>query len=182
MHAIEYGLGAVHSQEVNGCEEFVAYASRVLNKAERKYSVTRKKLLAVVTFAKHFRSYLLGRRFVLRTDHSALQWLYSFKEPEGQTARWLEMLQEFDFEVIHRRGRDHGNADALSRSNIQEACIASTSVLDHSVQQLQQNDEAIGPLYHATCQGMRLDPDKYERINTTCGAMEPACVERCPFV
>ena len=163
--ASEYGLGAVLSQEVNGCEKVVAYASRVLNKAERKYSVTRKELLAVVTFAKHFRSYLLGRRFVLRTDHSALQWLYSFKEPEGQTARWLEMLQEFDFEVIHRRGRDHGNADALSRSNIQpsqEACIASTSVLDHSVQQLQQSDEAIGPLYHAMCQGMRPDPDKYK--------------------
>ena len=88
------------SQVVNGCERVVAYASRILNKAERKYSVTRKELLAVVTFAKHFRSYLLGRRFVLRTDHSALQWVYSFKEPEGQTARWLEMLQEFDFEVI----------------------------------------------------------------------------------
>ena len=71
--ASEYGLGAVRSQQVNGCEKVVAYASRVLNKAERKYSVTRKELLAVVTFAKHFRSYLLGRRFVLRTDHSALQ-------------------------------------------------------------------------------------------------------------
>ena len=113
--ASDYGLGAVLSQVVNGCERVVAYASRILNKAERKYSVTRKELLAVVTFAKHFRSYLLGRRFVLRTDHSALQWLYSFKEPEGQTARWLEMLQEFDFEVIHRRGWDHGNANAHSR-------------------------------------------------------------------
>ncbi|KAL5503667.1 hypothetical protein EMCRGX_G010652 [Ephydatia muelleri] len=97
--ASDYGLGAVLSQVVNGCERVVAYASRILNKAERKYSVTRKELLAVVTFAKHFRSYLLARRFVLRTDHSALQWLYSFKEPEGQTARWLEMLQEFDFEL-----------------------------------------------------------------------------------
>ena len=71
------------------------------------------------------------------------------------------MQQEFDFEVIHRRGRDHGNADALSRSNVhpgQEACIASTSVLDHSVQQLQQSDKVIGPLYHAMCQGTRPDP------------------------
>ena len=56
--ASEYGLGAVLSQEVNGCEQVVAYASWVLNKAERKYSVTRKELLAVVTFAKYFRSYL----------------------------------------------------------------------------------------------------------------------------
>ena len=159
--ASEYALGAVLSQEVEGCERVVAFASRVMNKAERKYSVTRKELLAVVTFTKHFRSYLLGRRFVLRTDHSALQWLYSFKEPEGQTARWLEMLQEFDFQVIHRRGRDHGNADALSRPNIQSGHavpIASTSTLDSSVQQLQQSDEAIGPLYRAMCLGTKPDP------------------------
>ncbi|KAL5509263.1 hypothetical protein EMCRGX_G004601 [Ephydatia muelleri] len=84
-------------------------------KAERKYCVTRKELLAVVTFTKHFRPYLLGRHFTHRTDHSSLQWLYNMKEPEGQLARWLEQLQEYDFAVIHRRGCNHGNADALSR-------------------------------------------------------------------
>ena len=69
----------------------------------------------MVTFVKHFRAYLLGRHFILRTDHGSLQWLYNFREPEGQMARWLELLQEFDFEVIHRSGRCHTNADALSR-------------------------------------------------------------------
>eukprot|EP00731_Ephydatia_muelleri_P000931 Em0001g931a len=53
--------------------------------------------------------------FTLRTDHSSLQWLYNMKEPEGQLARWLEQLQEYDFAVIHHRGCNHGNADALSR-------------------------------------------------------------------
>ena len=73
------GIGAVPSQvEKDGEERVVAYASRVLNKVEWKYSVTRKELLAVVTFIKHFRSYLLGRHFILRTDHSSLQWLYTF--------------------------------------------------------------------------------------------------------
>ena len=46
----------------------------------------------------------------------------------------------------------------------QEACIASTSVLDHSVQQLQQRDEVIGPLYHAMCQGTRPDPGTYKGV------------------
>ena len=59
--------------EKDGEERVVTYASRVLNKAERKYGVTRKELLAVVTFVKHFRSYLLGRHFILRTDHRCLQ-------------------------------------------------------------------------------------------------------------
>ncbi len=51
----------------------------------------------------------------LRTDHGSLEWLQNFKEPEGQLARWLERLQEFNFTITHRQGRKHGNADAMSR-------------------------------------------------------------------
>ena len=64
---------------------------------------------------RHFRAYLIGRPFVVRTDHAALQWIQGFKEPEGQVARWLEQLQEFDFSLEHRPGKCHQNADALSR-------------------------------------------------------------------
>ena len=113
--ASQEGIGAVLSQEYDGQERVVAYASRTLSKAERKYSVTRKELLAVVTFIQHFRPYLLGRTFLLRTDHSSLAWLHNFKEPEGQLARWIERLQEYSFTIIHRQGKKHQNADALSR-------------------------------------------------------------------
>ena len=113
--ASQSGIGAVLSQVQNGTEKVIAYASRSLTKAERRYSVTRLEMLAVVTFMRHFRHYLLGRHFVLRTDHSSLKWLRSFKEPEGQIARWLESMQEFDFEVMHRKGVLHNNADSLSR-------------------------------------------------------------------
>ena len=114
--ASDTGIGAVLSQtQDNGTERVIAYASRVLSKPERRYCVTRKELLAVVAFVKHFRPYLLGRSFVLRTDHGSLSWLWNFRNPEGQLARWLEQLQEYDFSIVHRRGRKHGNADALSR-------------------------------------------------------------------
>ncbi|KRX40353.1 Retrovirus-related Pol polyprotein from transposon 17.6 [Trichinella murrelli] len=114
--ASETGIGAVLSQKHDPeGERVIAYASRTLSKTERKYSTTRKELLSIVYFTKLFRPYLVGQRFTLRTDHDSLTWLRNFKEPEGQVARWLEHLQEYDMEVVHRRGRQHNNADAMSR-------------------------------------------------------------------
>ena len=52
---------------------------RSLPKAERRYSVTRQELLAVVTALKHFHHYLYGRKFLVRTDHGSLRWLLNFK-------------------------------------------------------------------------------------------------------
>ena len=113
--ASAFGIGAVLSQIQDGRETVIAYGSRALTKPERRYCVTRRELLAVVYFTRYFRQYLVGKRFVLRTDHASLRWLQSFKEPEGQVARWIETLQSFDFELVHRPGKSHQNADALSR-------------------------------------------------------------------
>ena len=110
------GIGGVLSQlDEQGQEHVIAFASRTLSKSERRYCVTRRELLAVVVFTQQFRPYLLGREFTLRTDHGSLSWLQSFKEPEGQLARWLEKLQEFHFRIVHRPGKKHANADAMSR-------------------------------------------------------------------
>ena len=157
----ETGVGAVLSQlSDDGQECVVAYGSRTLSKAERKYNVTRKELLAVVTFVKHFRPYLLGRHFVLRTDHSALQWIYSMKEPEGQLARWLEQLQEYDFEVVHRKGRNHLNADALSRvrgpTENDSGGVFAVVPVKSNLQLLQQRDEDIAPIIQAISSGKTL--------------------------
>ena len=113
--ASECGIGAVLSQRQEGIERVIAYGSRTLTKSERNYSTTRKELLALVYFLQHFRCYLLGQPFIVRTDHAALTWLQQFKHPEGQLARWLEQLQEFEFQTEHRPGKQHCNADALSR-------------------------------------------------------------------
>jgi len=113
--ACDVSIGAVLSQVQNGLERVIAYASRSLSKLERNYCVTRKELLAIVCYTKTFRQYLLGRQFVVRTDHSALQWLRTTPELIGQQARWCEILEEFDFQIVHRLGRLHGNADAMSR-------------------------------------------------------------------
>ncbi|KAK2912645.1 hypothetical protein Q8A73_006758 [Channa argus] len=87
------GIGAVLSQGGETGERVVAYYSCSLSRPECNYCVTRRELLAVVLAVRHFRPYLLGTRFTLRTDLASLTWLLNFKQPEGQVARWLEILQ-----------------------------------------------------------------------------------------
>ena len=120
--ASDVGIGAVLSRTKDGKEQVIAFFSRALSKPERNYCVTRKELLALVKAVHHFHHYLYGRQFMVRTDHSALQWLMKFRTPEGQIARWLQKLQDCDFKVLHRAGRKHGNADAMSRRPCPEDC------------------------------------------------------------
>ena len=116
------GIGGVLSQVQDGQERVISYFSKTLSKPERNYCVTRRELLAIVKSLEHFYKYLYGRKFLLRTDHAALKWLLQFKNPEGQVARWIERLQEYDFNIEHRAGIRHGNADALSRRPCPDDC------------------------------------------------------------
>ena len=114
--ASNFGLGGVLSQIQNGVECVIAYCSRALRPSQRKYCTTKREMLAVVSMCIQFRSYLRGARFTLRTDHKSLVWLHRFKDTEGMMARWLHTLHQFQFTIVHRAGRDHGNADGLSRA------------------------------------------------------------------
>jgi len=99
----------------DGVERPIAFASRSLNQAEKSYCTTRRELLAVVYALKQFRQYVLGRPFVIRVDHSSLQWLRRTPEPLAQQARWLAYIEQFQYRIEHRPGHRHVNADALSR-------------------------------------------------------------------
>ncbi|GBN99165.1 Retrovirus-related Pol polyprotein from transposon 297, partial [Araneus ventricosus] len=120
-------IGAVLSQKIGNEECVIVYFSKSLGKPERNYSVTRKELLAIVKSIEHFHHYLYGRKFLLRTDHASLRWLLNFREPEGHIARWIQRLQEYNFEIQHRKETSHGNADALSRRPCKESCKHSTN-------------------------------------------------------
>ena len=113
--ASNVGVGAVLSQVHDGGERVIAYYSHALSRPERNYCTTRRELLAVVREIDNFHPYLYGRPFTVRTDHASLQWLLTFKNPEGQMARWLEKLQTYDFRIEYRAGKGHQNADVLSR-------------------------------------------------------------------
>ena len=115
-------IGAVLSQVQHGVERVIAYGSKTLSKSERNYCVTYKELLAVKYFVEHYKQYILGRRFLVRTDHQALIWLFSLREPKNRIARWIESLSAFDFAVEYRKGVKHGNADTMSRCPNPRAC------------------------------------------------------------
>jgi transposase InsO family protein len=113
--ASKIAVAAVLSQVQEGIERPIAYASRQLNKAEQAYSASESELLAVVWATKYFRCYLYGRKFLVRTDHSALTFLHKFADNNSRLMRWSLRLAEFDFVVEHIPGRKVAHVDALSR-------------------------------------------------------------------
>ena len=108
-------IGCELVQIQGGAERVIAYGSFALSPEQTRYCTTRKELLAVVRFARQYRHYLLGKRVLVRTDHNSLTWLLNFKEPQGQLARWIEELSQYDLEIQYRKGSKHANADALAR-------------------------------------------------------------------
>ena len=152
------GIGGVLSQVQDGQERVIGYASRKLSKSEQNYSVTKRELLAVVHFIKHYKHYLYGKKFMLRTDHGSLRWLYNFKDVQGQLARWLETLSSFDFDIHHRPGHQHKNADALSRIPSRSgACI--TEVTQTKVTCASISNVFSGMSKDELSQAQRNDPD-----------------------
>jgi hypothetical protein len=113
--ASNFAVGADLSQVINGEEHPIAYASRQLNTAETNYSTTEKELLAIVFGVTHFKCYLIGAKFQIVTDHAALKWLFSLKDPSSRLLRWTLKLGEYNYEVTYKPGKKHLNADGLSR-------------------------------------------------------------------
>ena len=114
-NASNQGLGAMLSQGLIGKDLPVAYSSRSLSSAESHYSTSEKELLAIVSATKYSRSYLYGRKFKIVSDHKPLVWVMNVKDPGSRLMPWKIQLAEYDYEIVHKRGSQNTNADALSR-------------------------------------------------------------------
>lgn len=113
--ASSYGLGAVVLQRYDGQEHVICYMSRTLTRCERKYTVTELECLSVIWAVERARCYLEGTHFTVVTDHHSLLWLHNLKNPQGRLGRWALRLQAYDFNIIHRPGKEHKVPDCLSR-------------------------------------------------------------------
>ena len=121
--ASSVAIGAELWQDQNGVKRVLSYGSFALSKPQMSYCTTRLELLAVVRFCLYFKNALLAQEFTVTTDHFALKWLLNFKNLEGQLARWVEILSQFNMTIEHRPGRHHLNADALSRRPNDDPCL-----------------------------------------------------------
>ena len=124
VDASNYALGAELSQvDDHGNLKPIYYASRHLEKSERNYSATARETLAAVFGCEHFRQYLQGVKFKLRTDHNPLVWLRNMKEPKRPYSGWIMRLEQFEYEMIYRAGKEHANADFNSRVGNPEGIV-----------------------------------------------------------
>jgi transposase InsO family protein len=129
--ASKSGLGLMLAQrDGNGVERAVLFDSRTLKNEERNYGISELEMAAVIWAFKKLRVYLLGKPFTLVTDHSAIKPILKTSKEDTLTSRltrWALLAQEFDFDVVYRKGILHGNVDMLSRLPLSEDSSTSAS-------------------------------------------------------
>ncbi|KAL4360559.1 hypothetical protein GQ457_04G022110 [Hibiscus cannabinus] len=113
--ASDYAVGAVLGQRKVKIFHPIYYASKTLNDAQVNYTTTEKEMLAVIFAFDKFRSYLIGTKVIVHIDHSAIKYLLTKKDAKPRLIRWILLLQEFDIEIIDRKGTENQVADHLSR-------------------------------------------------------------------
>ena len=131
--ASDYAVGAILGQRVNKSPVLIYYASHTLAETQRNYTTTQKELLAVVFALDKFRSYLLGFKVIIYSDHSTLRYLLTKKEAKPRLLRWILLLQDFDIEIRDKKGSENVVADHLSRIMILEGDLIHETFLDEQL-------------------------------------------------
>lgn len=163
--ASNFAIGAVLSQGPIGRDRPIAFFSRTLNKAECNYSTIEKEALAIVQSAKHFRPYLFGSKFNLYTDHQPLTYLFNIKDPNSRLVRWRLALEEYDYNIIYKPGKQNVVADGLSRIKINECNALTSETTSQKDESIKANFDEDQTAHSADSDGSDLIPMTFKPIN-----------------
>jgi hypothetical protein len=120
-------------------------------------------LASIVHALKMWRHYLLGRKFVLMTDHCGLQYLFDQPKLNARQARWMALISEFDFEIKHIKGKENRATDALSRS-MKTIHLAAVSTCEIDVKNRVRNAQETDSFVQTVTLYLQQEPtgEKYE--------------------
>lgn len=163
--ASKIACGAVLEQEYDGIRFPIAYASRKFTKGESNKSTIEQELSAIHWAVNHFRPYLYGRKFTIRTDHNPLVYLFSLKNPASKLTRMRLDLEEFSFDIEHVKGKQNTSADALSRVIIDSENLKTMSAL--VVQTRSKNKQAETKTNNGTTPSEAIHLKAYDSITNT---------------
>ncbi|KAJ4801596.1 polyprotein [Rhynchospora pubera] len=124
--ASRYGLGCVFMQD----DHVIAYASRQLRPHEKNYPTHDLELAAVIFALKIWRHYLYGEKCKIFTDHQSLKYVFTQKELNLRQRRWLELMKDYDLEIVYHPRKSNVVADALSRKNHENLAMLITQQHD----------------------------------------------------
>jgi hypothetical protein len=164
IDACKEGLGGVLMQKGS----VICYESQKLNEHEFNYVTHDLELDAIVHALKMWRHYLLGRKFVLMTDHCGLRYLFDQPNLNARQARWMALLSEFDFEIKHIKGKENRVVDALSRS-MKTIHLAAVSTCETDVKNRIRNAQETDPFVQTVTLYLQQEPAgvKYEGYQMT---------------
>ena len=155
-----YAVGAVLLQDQGSGLQPIAFMSKKMLPAERNYPIHEQEELAIICALREWRHYVHGTKFTIRTDHLSLKYLDSKPHLSARQARWMEFMQEFDYSIIPKKGKDNVVADALSRRP------------DHQLSETQSQGESLSNLIEST----PVETNLVERIKEAY-KNDPRCVE-----
>jgi len=132
VDASNVALGCILSQkDKNNKDHPIYYSSRQFIPAEKNYTTTEREALGMVYVVQKFCHYLLGYKFTFYVDHNALKYVINKPQLSGRLARWVLLLQEFNFDIVVHPGKQHSNADFLSR--LDESLDPNASLVEDDV-------------------------------------------------